>query len=154
MKTRFLFPNSLKKIGWIILIPSAILGLYVIFADYELFFLTDYRLTLYSNKGWFKFIVDNLTNELAGVGFLIGAILVAFSKEKQEDEYIAKIRLESLLWATYLNYAFLLFGIMFVYGIPFLTLMVFNMFTVLILFIIRFNLVLSRNNLSLKVHAE
>jgi len=29
------------------------------------------------------------------VGFLIGAILVAFSKEKQEDEYIAKIRLKS-----------------------------------------------------------
>ena len=31
MKTKFLFPNHLKQVGWIILIPSAILGVLLTF---------------------------------------------------------------------------------------------------------------------------
>jgi len=161
MKTSFLFPNSFKKVGWLLLIPSTVLGLLVIFADFEISFLTLTVFTLFNDASIFKaqaadgpMIYNNLTNELAGVIFMVGAILVGFSKEKQEDEYIAKIRLESLVWATYLNYGFLLFGLLFVYGLPFLTFMVFNMFTVLIFFIIRFHLALNQSNYSLKAHAE
>ena len=65
--------------------------------------------------------------------------MVAFSKEKQEDELIAKIRLDSLVWATYVNYAVLMFSMLFIYGMSFLWVMIFNMFTILLFFIFRFN---------------
>lgn len=82
---------------------------------------------------------NNILNEILGIIMIISSVLVAFSKEVNEDEYISKIRLESLVWAVYLNYAILLLAFVFVYGMSFLWVMIFNMFTILIFFIIRFN---------------
>jgi hypothetical protein len=72
--------------------------------------------------------------------------MVGFSKEKNEDEFIANLRLSSLLWAVLVNYGLLLLAFVFVYGFPFLNVMVYNMFTVLIIFIARFNYILHRNS--------
>ena len=60
-------------------------------------------------------------------------------KEKQEDEFLSQIRLESLVWATYINYAVLAFSILFIHGMAFFDVMVFNMFTILIFFLVRYN---------------
>ncbi len=35
MKTRFLFPYRFKKIGWFLLVPSVIIGFFVVFLDFE-----------------------------------------------------------------------------------------------------------------------
>ena len=97
----------------------------------------------------FGFVKDNISDEILGILFIVGAILVAFSKEKHEDEFIAKIRMESLVWATYINYAILIFCMLFFYNIGFLYVMIFNMFTVLLLFILRFYYLLYRSNKSM-----
>jgi biotin transporter BioY len=91
------------------------------------------------------FIETNLTNTVLGVLFIIGAILVSFSKEKNEDEFIAIIRLKSLLWAVLVNYMLLIIAFLLVYELPFFTVMTFNMFTVLLLFIFRFHFLLYRS---------
>lgn len=157
MKTKLLLPNQFKKVGWIILIPSTLLGLYVIISDNTFDFLNVRVFTIY-NKSFlfdssetvrFGFIGHNLTNTVAGILFIVGAMFVAFSREKSEDEFIAKIRLESLLWATYINYAILLFCFLFFYEYEFLYVMIFNMFTILIIFIIRFYYMLHRAKKSL-----
>ncbi len=157
MKTKLLLPNQFKKPGWIILIPSALLGMYVIIAEHTFNFLKARVFTFY-NKSFlfdtsqtvrFGFIDHNLTNTVVGVLFIIGALLVAFSREKSEDEFIAKIRLESLLWATYINYAILLFCFLFFYDYEFLYVMIFNMFTILVIFIIRFYYMLHKAKKSL-----
>lgn len=93
---------------------------------------------------FFAIIQNNILNEILGVLMIVSGLLVAFSKEKVEDEFIAKIRLESLVWATYVNYAVLLVSFIFVFNIAFLWVMIFNMFTILLIFIIRFNIQLSR----------
>lgn len=154
MKTKLLFPNKFKKIGWIILIPSSVLGLLIMFFDLEIGFLDVKVLAIISDKftnsiNFFSLIKNNITDEIIGISFIIGAILVAFSKEKYEDEFIAKIRLESLVWATYTNYLILILCILFVYDLSFFTVMVFNMFTILIFFIIRFYYMLFRSNKSI-----
>lgn len=157
MKTKLLLPNQFKKVGWIILIPSTLLGLYVIISDNTFDFLNVRVFTIY-NKSFlfdssetvrFGFIGHNLTNTVAGVLFIVGAMFVAFSREKSEDEFIAKIRLESLLWATYINYAILLFCFLFFYEYEFLYVMIFNMFTILVIFIIRYYFMLHRAKKSL-----
>ena len=160
MKTRFLLPNKFKMIGWFLLIPSSILGILQIFylAGSGLKFLDLKVFTIYSGSfaPWgsttvvFGFDEVNLTGTIIGILFILGAVMVAFAKEKHEDEFIAKIRLESFLWATYINYAILLFCFLFFYGIGFMYVMIFNMFTIIILFIVRFNYVLYRSTKSLR----
>jgi hypothetical protein len=154
MKTKFLFPNHYKRIGWILLIPSSILGILIVFFDYTFGFLDSKVFTIYSNgfggeKTTMGLFDGNYANTITGILFLIGAILVAFSKEKQEDEFIAKTRLESLVWAIYVNYAVLAFCMLFFFNLEFLMVMIFNMFTVLIFFILRFYYILYKTNKSL-----
>src|SRR5271157_4131897 len=151
MKTKLLFPNRFKIIGWILLIPSTILGILIIYYDFKFEILETRVFSIYSNNVifdqhpnpvFFGLVKGNYTNTIVGVLFLAGAMLVAFSKEKIEDEFISKTRLESLVWAIFVNYAILIFCFLFFFELQFLSIMVYNMFTILIFFIIRFNYVL------------
>jgi len=154
MKTKLLLPNKFKTPGWIMLIPATLFGLYIIFSDFEFDFLNARVFTFYSNEILGKsvtmgFIKTNLTLTVTGIIFIISAFFVAFSREKREDEFIARIRLESLLWATYINYGILLFCFLFFYDFGFFYVMIFNMFTILVIFIIRFQYLLHRAKKSL-----
>ncbi|MDO9376473.1 MAG: hypothetical protein Q7T76_18760 [Ferruginibacter sp.] len=147
MSHHFLFPHKLKLLGWVILVPSIVAGLYLTITDADPSWLNAKMLSLfpsklYGTKQAFSIISVNLAGTLAGVGCIIGGVLVGFSKEKQEDEFIASTRLSSLLWAVFVNYGLLLIAFIFVYETAFLSVMVYNMFTVLLLFIIRFNYLL------------
>ena len=160
MDTKFLLPNKFKPIGWILFVPSVIFGIFYIFylAGSGFKFLDLKVFTIYSGSfaPWgsspvvLSFDKVNITGTIIGILFILGAIMVAFSREKNEDEFIAKIRLESFLWATYINYAILLFCFLFFYGIGFMYVMIFNMFTIIILFIVRFHYVLHRSTKSLR----
>ena len=159
MKTNFLFPNKFRIIGWMLLIPATILGYMVIFNDFEFSFLNIKVLSLMPAKfdatpgitpqifQMWSIINNNFTSEVASMLFIVGAIFVAFSKEKNEDEYIAKIRLESLMWATYVTFAIQFFCILFFYDFRFLFSMIINMFTILIVFIIRYNFIIIRSKI-------
>ena len=150
MNNRFLFPHHFKMIGWAILVPATVVGLLSLFFDFTLFELEvpvfavfeDY---LFEPKNSFTFIQNNIYDEVISGLVVIGGLMAAFSKEKYEDEYIAQIRLESLLWATYINYGFLLFSILFIYGMGFYQIMVLNMFTLLFIFLVRFNFILYKS---------
>ncbi|MDR6301136.1 hypothetical protein [Mesonia maritima] len=149
MKTNYLLPNAFKKIGWVLFSVGIISGLYSIFVnespalfDAKVFaFLVDkFTLTIGSkNTEFFTIYENNIFDELICILLIVGGIFVAFSKQRIEDEFISKIRVESLIWATYCNYIILLLAILFVYGVSFFSIMIFNMFTVLMFFIIRFN---------------
>jgi len=150
MKLNFLFPSKFKRIGWFTLIPSAIIGLLILIYEYEPSFL-DFNVPaifvdeLFSvNKKTFRMVTNNILNEILGVLIIISTFFVAFSKEKSEDEYISKIRFDSLAWAVYFNYAILILTVLFIYDFAFLWVMVFNMFTVLLFFIVRFNWQISK----------
>lgn len=149
MKINYLFPSKYKKIGWFIFIPSAIFGFLTLLYDYEPAFL-DFNIPaifideLFGEKHFFGMVNNNILNEILGILIIISSLLVAFSKEKVEDEYISKIRLESLVWAVYVNYAILLFTFLFIFDFAFLWIMIFNIFTVLLFFIIRFNWQISK----------
>lgn len=151
MSNKLLLPNRFKWIGWFLLIPSTILGLVLSFTDFEAFQIKSKMFAIYSDEfmgpsQFFSLIETNITNTLIGALFIVGALFVGFSKEKTEDEFIAKIRLSSLLWAVWVNYILLFLCFLFVYGMSFLSVMLYNMFTVLIIFIIRFNFMLYRNS--------
>ena len=154
MNTHLLLPNGFKRIGWIVLIPATAIGIFLAANGYSYssdwlttkIFALFYDAGVFSKSGCFGWIEVDLTNTLVGSLWLIGAMMVAFSKEKKEDEFIANLRLSSLLWSVWVNYILLFIAFIFIYGTPFLNVMVYNMFTILIIFIIRFNFILYKNS--------
>ncbi|MEO8116544.1 MAG: hypothetical protein ABI653_02775 [Bacteroidota bacterium] len=154
MNQKILFSASYKKIGWWILIPSTIIGIIFIVMNVEPAWL-DVKVFAILNQELLgktqAFVVTNanISSTLIGVVFIIGGLFVGFSKEKNEDEFIAQTRLNALLWAVFINYIILILALLFIYGMSFLSVMVYNMFTVIILFILRFNYMLFKNSKSL-----
>jgi hypothetical protein len=150
MSHNLLLPNRFKRIGWFIFIPSTILGIILSINDFGAAWINANVFSIANDSllgktKYFGFRYTNITNTVIGAFFIIGAMLVSFSKEKNEDEFIAEIRLSSLLWAVCVNYILLLVAFLFVYGTPFLEVMVYNMFTTLLIFIVRFNYLLYKS---------
>jgi len=141
MKTNWLFPHRYRLIGWLVLIPSLVLGLAVMYADFGFNFLTVSGQV----PGKIFSCPINLTDEVAALGLIAGLLMIGFSREAIEDEMVSQLRLESLQWAVYIHYAILAVVILLVHGDYFLDILIYNLFTLLIFFIIRFRLALRRS---------
>jgi hypothetical protein len=154
MKTHFLFPHGFKKFGWLLFVPAFLLGTYLYVSGFDfdehlkVFVFPIYEDDWLSDKGFFKPIQNGIADEILTFLIIAGALLVGFSKTKREDEYISKIRYESLVWATYFNFAVILFSTLFFYGFAYFHMMVGNIFTILIFFIVRFHYKLYKANIS------
>lgn len=153
MPSEFLLPNKYKLIGWCLLIPVSILGIILTFNDLEIFSIKAKTFALvneafFEDSSFFQVITTNVTPTILGVLFIIAALMVGFSKEKKEDEFIASVRLSSLVWAVWVNYILLFLCFALVYGGSFFTVMIYNMFTVLIIFIVRFHYILYKHSKS------
>lgn len=130
MKTRYLFPHVYKRPAGIVFIIAVIALAALLLSDFS------FEFSFFATKK------QNFIDEILCVLFIVSGLLFGFSKEKEEDEFIAKIRLESLLWATYINYALLFLAIIFVYDIDFLYCLVINMCSLLVIFVARFYVML------------
>jgi len=149
MESKLLLPNRYKRIGLILLIPSLALGILVRFFDFQFSFLTlQFVKTRINSKDMHLEDTINLTDEMALTGIIVALLFIAFAREKTEDEYIAQTRLESLKWAVLINYILLLVATWLVHGFAYIDVMMYNMLTVLIIFIIRFNYVLNNSKKS------
>ncbi|MFN8355623.1 MAG: hypothetical protein U0Y10_14295 [Spirosomataceae bacterium] len=150
MNPRFLFPHQFKKIGWMLLLPFLTLGMYLIITDVDSlanqwlsFEIPTKYLLFYDSifKNEQTAIID-FTDELVMLGLTVALVLIAFSKEKIEDEWVSKIRLESLQWGIYVNTALLLLATFLIHGSAYWIVIIVNMFTPLIIFNLRFHYIL------------
>jgi len=154
MKTLFLFPNKYKKIGWILFIPSLLTGLMLFITgfDFDNYFVVDVFAILndhfLSKPSYFAIIKNGVLDEIILVLIIVGALLVGFSKTKNEDEFISKIRYESLVWATYFNFLLMIFSTLVIYGFQYFNLLLANTFAMLLFFITRFHFMIYKLNKS------
>lgn len=152
MKTHFLFPNQFKNLGWLLFVPSVLatllISIFNITTDeyLNITVFSIYQESIGEIPGFFKLIKNSIVDEIFTIGIIVGGILVGFSKLKDEDEMTSKIRYESLVWATYLNYGIILFFTLFIFGLPYLNVLFYNMFTLLLFFIIRFHYMIYKLN--------
>ena len=116
MKT-LLFPHRFQKVGWVIFALAAALGIYILVTGFD---------------------TTPTMNNIAIIGITVGGILATCSKEKIEDEMISHIRLNSLLVALYINYAVLIVASLLVYDLDFLQVTIYQMFTILLVFMVVF----------------
>ena len=141
-----LFPNHFKMIGWFIFLPSLILGLISLSGvmTFEVSLPVIYNSGVFSdeNQGFFKTAEIDFFPNLFGILTIIGGILVGFSKEKIEDEYISSLRLKSVFWSLIVSYSIVSILFITVFGSLFLTVMILIMFLPLVLYVFRFNYLL------------
>ena len=81
---------------------------------------------------------------------VIGLSFIAFSKNKNEDEYISKIREQSLVWSMIVGYFIFILFTLFIYGTPYIGVVVYDIYIFLILFVCKFNFELYSLKKSLK----
>lgn len=150
-----LFPHSWRKPGWILFIPGVILSAIYLFHEFEWSWLEFQipRFGVASNDLILgdkdaeasSFRKENFTNELIALILLFGSLMVAFSREKIEDEYLTRLRLNALIWAVFVNAIITVLAILFLYSFTFLSFMMTNLFSVLLLFIARYHWLLHKS---------
>jgi hypothetical protein len=146
MKTRFLFPARAKYLGVVLIALGLLFNYYSNIEGTAPVFVWENFSTAQSLRVEGAEVFDD---EIQLSLVLIGLIMIACSKEKIEDEQITQLRLESLQWAVYFNYAVFFVLIFTQYGLGFLAASMYNVLTLLVFFIIRFRWSIYKNNRSM-----
>ncbi|MBK8954598.1 MAG: hypothetical protein IPM34_03450 [Saprospiraceae bacterium] len=144
MKNLLIFPQSFRTPGWILFFCSFIAGIACLGFEWELDFLklktfAIYGDVLFGQDTWLGIIEDNLTLEFIGVFFVLGILFLGFSRMKQEDEYTLQMRYNALMWAALASCILLIFTMLFFYGSGYFYCMIFNMFSIPCIYILRFS---------------
>lgn len=120
MKT-FLFPHSFRLAGWMIFVPTLILGILL---------LCD----VLSIDG----IVETILVDTAIIGIALGSIFITCSRECVEDEMTSALRLNALLTSLYTYVVFLIIWTLAVNGMDYLYIMAASLVMLPIIFVVRF----------------
>lgn len=140
-----LLPYRFKKIGWAIFIPTLLLGIVAAFQECDTTSLAE-MIEHLIEKGRLAPTVEKIDriangvqpwlNNLLIIGILCGSLFITCSREKVEDEMIARIRLDALLFALYANTAIIAVAALATYGLAFVDIMIYNLFTLPLLFLV------------------
>ena len=124
-----LFPHIFQPIGWIMFVPSLIMGVLI-----------------YFSVASFTGLTETIVNDLVIIGIVLGSLFIVCSKTRGEDEMTKSIRLSSLLNSIYAYVTLLVFSTIFMNGSDFLIFTVFNLVILPILFVCNFRLEMHRYN--------
>ncbi len=105
MKNHFLFPAWFKYLGLAFAILGIALGAMYVFWSYSLPFLKV--------SGQESGQIEYISNELAVFLTVLGFLFLGFSRQRDEDELVVRMRLNALQWGIYtyvLFYMFLFLG--------------------------------------------
>jgi len=148
IKHIFLFPRYFKIPG--ILFFAA--GLAVTFVRFALEIKPDFldfkvfaMYSQYIDTKYFKMVDNNFGEEAAILLILCGLFLFAFSKEKEESEFIEDLRYKAMAQSFVTGFVFLVGAVFFTYGLAFIYMLVLNIVVPLAGFIVLFQFYLYRS---------
>lgn len=81
----------------------------------------------------------DLITEVGMMGLLVSLSFIALSREKDEDEMTAHIRMQSFVWSLWFTSIILAFGILFIMGLDFLSFAVAALYLYYLVYILKFN---------------
>lgn len=149
MRDNYLFPQKYRIYGWVI-VCVAIISTIAYSISWRCFhwMLVVKMPVIYNGFETQGFFTTALCTPIYIIMALlvIGLLLVGFSREKVEDEFVAFVRMRSMVWAAKVSAVvfiltdLLLFGISFPYGAC--SIFIFFLF----LFVIKFRIALCRFN--------
>ena len=148
MKKNLLLAHKFKYVGLVMFLLGILFTIFVGGDDPRWLKMKIIAPILQNLGGEFTFFGKyeaDLGLTIMGVLLIGGSLLIAFSKEKTEDEFINSLRLRSFQLAVLVNFVLLFLGYLLLWGGIFLDVVFYNMFSTLVLFIIIFHLLLLRN---------
>jgi hypothetical protein len=140
-----LFPHRYKKVSGFVFYLTTLIGAIIYLTDFE--FDSNFVMKIpaliydpiFGNKNGI-WIENGILDELITVVLIISGIIHSFSKERMEDEYISSIRLQALTWSIYVNYSLVLLATLLIFGMAYFHVMIIHLFSLIILFNLRFQL--------------
>lgn len=137
MKTRnYLLPYTYKKIGMWMFLPFAAICLCllldVIIPKIQIPWIGIGDEIFYQGTADLMVVVGMM-------GLLVSLSFIALSREKDEDEMTAHIRMQSFAWSLWFTSAILAFGILFIMGFDFLYFALVALYLYYLVYILKFN---------------
>lgn len=132
-------PNNIRIYGWVILLFGLILGVIRFYFGVKPEFLNIKVFAVYSKyfeTNYFKVIENHVSEELTALLILVGLFVISFTKEKIENESVSAIRYKSFILTFYINTLIIVLSFLFVYGFGFINILVINVFSPFIIYII------------------
>jgi len=136
MKELYCFPYKYRIIGWILLFAGMVMAVFYLFFDfrfsmpvfaiYSSFFETKYLTVFQTN------FADELTLLLLIGGFFI----LVFTRETTNDTLQESAKSKAIFKALYYNSILLMLSILFVFGQGFIGVLVLNIFSIFVLYLI------------------
>lgn len=155
MKRDYLLPRRFKTFGWVVLLPTLFLGAVAIFSGTGTDGLAEFiekaigQGRLAPTAEPVRRIgtgIEPWLNNFLIIGIIGGSILVTCSRERVEDEMIGRIRLNALLLALYVHFVVVIVAALCVYGFDFLDVLVYNLYTLPLLFLMIYKGMLWKEN--------
>lgn len=150
MKSNYLLPNTCKTWGWGIFGLGILLWLILVLFEEEIRQIEIPTFVLYSDmiftgEKWFQIVKTDISLTLIYLFTTVGSLLLMFSKEKIEDEFIAQLRLRSLQWSILVIYGLFLIANLLIYGLLFLNIIAIQLLILPIIYTIRFHYVIYKH---------
>ncbi len=139
LKTRLL-PYPFKIAGMVLAFAGTISAIIYIFFDFTLKIKVFAVYSSFLATKYFTTFKTNIFDELTLLLLISGLALIVFTKEKNETEGLDLFRFRAFFRAMIANTVFLLLSVVFVYGTGFIAILVANIFSLLIFYLLFFYL--------------
>jgi hypothetical protein len=149
--TKYLLPNWFKTAGLILFLAGIVFSYLHFSAGVKPKFLDVKVFALYSTyleTKSLKVIHNNISEEICGFTTVLGLLLFALSKEKNEKEHYGTLRLKAFIISGYLWALIILASFFLIFGLAFINILSFNLVLPLLLYslIFRYLLAADRRN--------
>jgi len=135
---KHLLPHHLKIPGYFLILAGVALSTYWFHFDFRIMSPVFAIVSMYFGIDWFTTFRTNIADEIIILSLLTGFVLVVFSKEKNEDPGLHKIRKTTMFRAVFLNALIMGFVVIFFYGQAFTGMLLINIFLVFIIYLVLF----------------
>lgn len=136
----FMLPYSWKFPGLFLTFSGLLLAILYIWFDFRFTLPVFAVFSSFMETKMFETFTTNFADELIMILFVCGFGFIVFSKEKVEYQNLNYVRYKAIAKAAVANNIFLLFSILFVYGSGFIAVLVLNLFSFSVFYLLIFYL--------------
>ena len=142
---KFLLPYRWKMAGIVLSSAGAISALFYSLFDFK------FKMTVFAVYSSFldtkilQTFNTNVAEEITLSLLITGLSLIVFSREKKETADLEAIRSKAMARAVIINNVLLLFSVLFIYGTGFIAVLVLNIFSLLLLYLVFFYFSIRKN---------
>jgi len=144
-----LLPHYFKYAGYLLLLLATAFTIGYTWFGFRLMIPVFAVYSSFLETKMFVSFKTNFADELIMILFLAGLVLLVFAGEKDENSGYEIIRFRALMLAVLSNSAMLLFSIIFIYGAGFFSILIFNVISLFIFYLLFFYILKKRYKLNI-----